>query len=312
MCKENALLSLLGRGDGTNSFIVNTSFKKKFLAEKNMPSKLVVEEVTTGYTHFKIQRISFTLEAGDIYGLLGRSGSGKSTIIKALLGILSTQNGRINFSNGNGGGLTVGYSPQYNALYPFLTLEENLHTFAKLHGVRNNDLHDRSKKLLTRLGLAGHEQKRIQKFSGGMGKRADLAVTLIHDPDVIVLDEPFTGLDVSLQQFIWKLLRELAAEGKIIIITSHLLEDLQKNCTDYGLVENGWYYGDEEIRKAINRNQGTLQTFLEGLFARDFKLEKENQQEQKPQTNISAKPARGTMPPEDVPKKRTVLVGRKR
>lgn len=300
-----------------------------------MPAKIVVEGVSTGYAHFQIRGINCVLDAGDIYGLLGRSGSGKSTIIKTLLGILPTQEGKICFSNGadagTSDGLTIGYSPQRNALYPFLTLQENLHTFAQLHKVSNNDFHDRSQKLLARLGLLGHENKRVKKFSGGMEKRADLAVTLIHDPDVIVLDEPFTGLDISLQQFIWKLLCELAKEGKIIIITSHLLEDLQKNCTDYGLVENGWYYGDEEIRKAINRNQGTLQTFLERLFAHDLTLEKNEQPVTKPKTtpasakdsapatkpvtffqsSTKSKPRKGVSPPDEVPKKRVVMVRRK-
>jgi ABC-type multidrug transport system ATPase subunit len=107
-----------------------------------------------------------------------------------------------------------------------------------------------------------------------MEKRVDLAVTLVHDPAVIILDEPFNGLDISLQRFIWELLQELAQQGKIIIITSHLLEDIQRYCTRFGLVENGVFYGNDALRDAVQRNRSaSLQSFLEQLFRKDLLME---------------------------------------
>jgi len=241
-----------------------------------MQLSLVADKVATGYDGFSINGIGFNLSGGDIFGLLGRSGSGKSTIIKAMLGQCKLKNGSIIFSaDGKETVLnpSVGYSPQRNALFPYLTVEENLMTYGKLYGMKQEAILGRTKMLLARLDLNKHRSKRITQLSGGMEKRADLACALIHDPDVIILDEPFNGLDVSLQGFIWQLLRELSKGGKIIIISSHFLEDIQRYCTKFGLVENGQWYDDSYLRTAIKKER-SLQLFLAKLFQRDLDMER--------------------------------------
>lgn len=228
---------------------------------------VTVNDITTGFKHFTIEGVTFSLKGGDIWALLGRSGSGKSTVLKTLLQQLEPKKGSITFSEES----LIGYSPQQNALFNYLSINENLEIFAQLNGVNKKDFLERKQQLLKRLDLKGHEEKLISKLSGGMEKRADLAVTLIHNPDIIILDEPFTGLDVSLQKFIWRILRELAQQGKIIIITSHLLEDVQRYCTVYGLIENHQFYGDTEIRKQLQKHEGSLEVFFETLFVRGKK-----------------------------------------
>jgi ABC-2 type transport system ATP-binding protein len=239
-----------------------------------MTINLIVEEVTTKYKNFVISNINFNIESGDILGLVGRSGSGKSTIIKTIVGLKKLDKGKI-ISKFNDQILDlqeiIGYSPQDNALFPLLTLEENIITFAKLHNVTKIDLIDRMNYLLKRLDLVNCKDKKINQLSGGMQKRCDLAITLIHSPKIIVLDEPFNGLDISLQKFIWNLLKELAKQGCIIIISSHLLIDIKKNCNKFGLVEKGIYYNSNQISNLmLNRNENNFENMLEKLFDEDL------------------------------------------
>lgn len=223
---------------------------------------------------FSITGISFLLHSGDIMGVIGRSGSGKSTIIKAIVGAIHTYDGKIELLDDTkiiDINESLGYSPQDNALYPLLTLEENIYTFGRLYGMKNTDIKVRMDMLLGRLGLANSKNKLITQLSGGMQKRADLACALIHDPKVIVLDEPFNGIDISLQMFIWNFITELSAAGKIIIISSHMLEDLQKHCNQFGLIEQGAYYDTIQIAKYFrDSKEKNLESFLTKVFSGDL------------------------------------------
>lgn len=235
-----------------------------------MDLKLVAENAVTGYPNFSVNNINFTLVSNDIFGLLGRSGSGKSTIINTIVKLLKIKEGTITiYVNGKESKAQkiIGYSPQKNSLYEFLTIEENLRTFARLYDIPNKDIDERIDNLLKRLDLFEHKHKRISQLSGGMEKRADLAITLIHNPAIIILDEPFNGLDISLQNFIWDFLKELASQGRIVIITSHLLEDIQKYCNKFGLIHNNKYHDTNEIKAELKkRNNISLERFLENLF----------------------------------------------
>jgi ABC-2 type transport system ATP-binding protein len=236
--------------------------------------RLVVKDLVVGTRTFKVSNISFDIKNRDILGLVGRSGAGKSTLIKAIVGMKKPKSGTITaYLNSKEISLSEikGYSPQGNALYPFLTLEENLMTFGKLHKMKKNEINERMDYLLKRLDLEESKKKRINEFSGGMQKRADLAATLIHSPRIIILDEPFTGLDIALQKFIWGLLKDLSKEGKIIIISSHALGDIQKNCNEFGLIERGYYYGTEQVMKTIKSLKGeSLENYLERVFEMDL------------------------------------------
>ncbi len=231
---------------------------------------LKAENLAISYGKFKITDVDFKLKGGDVMGLVGRSGSGKSTIIKCLLGLKTPNSGSIQlFSDNSKVSLKryIGYSPQENSLFPFLTLEENLRTFGNLYNLTRKSMEEQMTFLLKRLDLEKSRHKRIAEMSGGMQKRADIAVSLLHSPKVVLLDEPFNGLDVSLQKFTWTLLKELAQEGKIIIVSSHMLSDVQKNCNEFGLVEGGKFYNTKQLIQNIKLNKfSNLSLFLEKLF----------------------------------------------
>ncbi len=233
-------------------------------------TNLVVKGVSISYRHFKLSHITFILGEGEIMGLVGGSGSGKSTVIKSLVGIKLPDSGSIRFML-KGKEMPIndylGYSPQQNSLFPYLTVEENITTFAKLFKVDNYEMHNRMDALLKRLNLDKHRDKKINELSGGMKKRVDLAVTLISSPKIIILDEPFNGLDISLQKFIWELLIELKSQGKIIIVSSHMLTDIRKNCNKFGLVHNGYFYNTENIDESLKTsNHHSFESFLGSLF----------------------------------------------
>jgi ABC-type multidrug transport system ATPase subunit len=238
-------------------------------------SKLVVKGVGISYKAFSLSHISFNLNQGEILGLVGGSGSGKSTIIKALVGIKLPDSGSVKFTiKGKEMPLNdyLGYSPQQNSLFPFLTVEENIQTFAKLYKVDSYTAYNRMDALLKRLNLSNHRSKRINQLSGGMKKRVDLAVSLIHSPKFIILDEPFNGLDISLQKFIWDLLLELKEKGKMIIVSSHMLSDIRKYCSKFGLVHKGYFYNTEQIDESLKTSKHhSFESFLGNLFEKSMK-----------------------------------------
>ncbi|MAF50968.1 MAG: hypothetical protein CMH64_02650 [Nanoarchaeota archaeon] len=231
-----------------------------------------IKNLEVSYKNFNISGINLKLQNGDIIGLLGRSGCGKSTLIKALLGIKDPLVGEMQFLVDNKPTPIkefVGYSAQHNSLYPFLTVEENLMTFGRLQNVKKSEIETRTKYLLKRLDLYNSREKRITQLSGGMAKRADLAVALIHNPSILILDEPFSGLDVSIKNLIWNMIQEFAKEGRIVIVSSHSLADVQKYCNKYGLIINGLFYSTNQLIRAINNTkEKSFELFIEGLFKR--------------------------------------------
>jgi len=231
-----------------------------------MANVLKVEDLITSYKNFSVKDVNFTLKSGDVFGLIGSSGAGKSTVIKTILGVKKADIGKVSFSvDGRDDKIAgcVGYSSQGNALFPYLTLEENIMTFGKIYGLGKREIKTRMNLLLKLMKLENAKKKRITELSGGMMKRADLIIALIHEPKVLILDEPFAGLDIALVNFLWKTIKYLAGQGRIIIISSHSLADIKKNCTQIGFIVDGIYYSYEQLMKKTGRTRNDP---LENLF----------------------------------------------
>ena len=190
-----------------------------------------------------LKGVSFDVPQGGIFGLLGPNGSGKSTTMKLLLGLLHPTSGHVSILGKSPRHVAtrkrIGYLPEESQLYEQLTAKETLRFYGGLFGLKRNDIRERSKALLDMVGLAHAADRPVGEFSRGMARRIGLAQALINDPDLLILDEPTAGLDPIGCRQIKDLLRALAERGKTILLSSHLLADVQDVCDRIALLHNG-------------------------------------------------------------------------
>ena len=172
----------------------------------------------------------------EIIGLVGRSGSGKSVLIKILIGFLSNDSGEIKIDQTIKN--KIGFSMQNNSIYEYLTVKQNLNYFSKIYGISRKTRKIIIPEIIRKLGLQEFEKVLVSKLSGGTKKRVDIACALLNDPEVLILDEPFLGLDPELVNKLASFILELNKRGKTIIISSHGLEELKRICSRFMLVKD--------------------------------------------------------------------------
>ena len=186
--------------------------------------------------------VSFDVVPGVITGLLGPNGAGKTTLLRIMLGVLSPDRGEVRYD-----GRPVdeedrrrwGYMPQERGLYPGMPAGDQVVHFGRLHGLSRRDATSRAQALLEELGLEDRWSDRTDKLSGGMQQRLQLATSLVHDPAVIVLDEPFNGLDPVAVASLSETLRQRARNGRTVLFSSHQLDLVQDLCEDIAMVDRG-------------------------------------------------------------------------
>jgi ABC-2 type transport system ATP-binding protein len=194
---------------------------------------------------FVLNNFSLNVVDGEVLGLIGRSGSGKSTVLKILVGMTDIDGGIIYFNGVNVAmNLKVlrretGFATQENMLIEELSIWENSLYFGKLYGLGIKNIKARFRGLINLLDLSGFENFTIRQLSGGMQKRANLLVALIHSPRLLILDEPTAGLDNILRESLWSYIHQINREGTTIFITSHLLEEIEKNCDRIAIMKSG-------------------------------------------------------------------------
>jgi len=186
--------------------------------------------------------VSFTVVPGVITGLLGPNGAGKTTLLRIMLGVLSPDSGTIRYDGrpvGDEDRRRWGYMPQERGLYPGMPAGDQVVHFGRLHGLSRSDATSRARALLEELGLEDRWEDRTDKLSGGMQQRLQLATSLVHDPEVIVLDEPFSGLDPVAVVSLSETLRQRARIGCTVLFSSHQLDLVQDLCEDIAMVDRG-------------------------------------------------------------------------
>jgi len=204
--------------------------------------------------------VSFTVEPGEIFGLLGPNGAGKTTTIRMMLDIFEPDAGTIRVF---GGGLDlskkrrIGYMPEDRGLYKDQKLEPTLVYLAALKGLDEKTARERLGTWLDRLELAEHRQKKVQELSRGMQQKAQIIATLLHDPDLIVIDEPFSGLDPVSTRLVKQILEEQRQAGKSVLMSTHQMHQVEALCDRIVLINDGQtvlYGGVREIKRNFAGN----------------------------------------------------------
>ena len=191
-----------------------------------------------------VDGLSLEIRRGEVFGLLGPNGAGKTTTINIALGQLSPDAGTIEI---DGAGSPAdpevrrrfGVAPQSLALYDELTGEENLRFFGRLYGLRGAALARRLEQLLDLVGLRDRRGGLVKTYSGGMKRRLNLAVALVHDPPLLLLDEPTVGVDPQSRNAIFDLVGQLHADGRTIVYTTHYMEEAERLCDRVGIIDHG-------------------------------------------------------------------------
>jgi len=204
-----------------------------------------ISKIYKGATEFAVNGISLTINKGEIFGLLGTNGAGKTTIFSMLCGLFSPTSGNL-FINGLSVRTQIpeikkhiGVVPQDIALYPTLTAKENLSFFGKMYGLKGNDLKKSIENWLKIFNLSKHSDKKIKTYSGGMKRRVNLIAGILHNPKLLLLDEPAVGIDARSRLEIMQELKKINQSGTTIIYTSHYLEEAEKFCTDIAIIDRG-------------------------------------------------------------------------
>ncbi len=192
-----------------------------------------------------VDGISLEVEAGAFFGLLGPNGAGKTTTINAIVGLCAITGGSIELfghdvvTDWRAARVTVGLAPQEYNFDRYLNIRDVLIYQAGYYGLRGPAVRRRADALLERFDLAGKAKEPYTRLSGGMKRRLTLARAMIHEPRLLILDEPTAGVDVELRIELWAFLRELNAAGTTIVLTTHYLEEAQELCDRIGIIESG-------------------------------------------------------------------------
>lgn len=206
---------------------------------------VVAEQLTRKFGKFTaVDHISFTVARGEIFGFLGPNGSGKTTTIRMLLGLLHPSNGKASVlgfdvaRHADDVKRNVGYMSQKFSLYNDLTVIENLKFYGRAYNVWGKELGERQRQVLELVELTGHEKTLTANLAGGFKQRLALATAILHRPQLVFLDEPTAGVDPVVRRDFWKLLYRLAAEGTTIFVTTHYMDEAEQ-CHRLAFIHNG-------------------------------------------------------------------------
>ena len=238
-----------------------------------MTDALVLEGLTKVFVKPAVDHLSLTVRAGELYALLGPNGAGKTTTLRMVAGLLKPTSGSIRvfgvdaLADPAGAKQLIAWAPDEPMLYDRLSPMEYLEFVAGLWGVAPAEGRARAEALLKLLGLWDNRDQRCETFSRGMKQKAALAGALVHDPKMLILDEPLTGLDAAVARQVKDLLQERVQGGGTVILTTHILEVAERIADRIGIIKDGKLLAEgtlQELRDRAGEREGTLEdVFLE-------------------------------------------------
>ncbi len=238
-----------------------------------MPYAIEIKDIHKNYKGAwapALDGFSFFVKKNNIVGLLGPNGAGKTTCFNILCGIVKPDSGTAHIAGKNCStdiaaiGAVMGMVPQQIALFGNLTANENFDYIGRLYGLDKNLIATRKKYLLERLGLDNHADKRVNAYSGGMKRRANIIASLLHEPDLLLLDEPTAGVDVQSRAMILDFLNEYRQRSKTILYTSHLMDEAEQICDEVVIIDGGKYITGGPPKNLIAETAGCRR--LEDVF----------------------------------------------
>ena len=223
-----------------------------------------------------VDDVSLRLENGETLGLLGPNGAGKTTTVSILCGLTTPDRGTVSVDGQPLGGDTspgkrkIGLVPQDLALYEELSARDNLQFFGALYGLAGAGLEAALASALELVGLADRAKDRVKVFSGGMKRRLNLAAGLLHDPDILLLDEPTVGVDPQSRNAIFDNLEQLKSRGKALLYTTHYMEEAQRLADRIVIIDHGKVIANDTVA-GLTRGGGTLESVFLGLTGRSLR-----------------------------------------
>ena len=213
-----------------------------------------------------VNNVSFTVEQGEIFGLIGPNGAGKTTTIRMMMDIVKPESGEINILGKSLNGNTknrIGYLPEERGLYRKMAVRQSLVYLASLKGMGIRLARSRAEELLQRVDMLPHGKKKIEELSRGMGQIIQFLATIIHDPQLLILDEPFAGLDPVNTQLLKEIILELRSQGRAIILSTHMMNEVEALCDRILMINKGRtvLYGELAEIKSRYRNNSVFLEF---------------------------------------------------
>jgi len=217
-----------------------------------------------------VDGISFEIKPHEVFGLLGPNGAGKTTTVNMAVGLIKPDSGMVELS-GVGSPKNpkvrakIGVAPQMLSLYDDLSAKENLECFGKVYGLSGESLQERVAWSLDFVGLSERKNDYVKKFSGGMKRRLNLAVALVHNPEYLILDEPTVGVDPQSRNAIFENIEQLKKEGCAIIYTTHYMEEAQRLCDRVGIMDHGKLLALDTVDALIKQHGGNSVVIVENV-----------------------------------------------
>lgn len=229
---------------------------------------LKVENLVKNFGDLRaVDHVSFEIEDGSILGMIGQNGSGKTTIFRMILDFLTPEGDGVVLWNGKK--ITekeyniIGYLPEERGLYETMTIEQQIMYFAQLRGMNKKDIQDRTDEWMAKFNVKGKKTDKIKTLSKGNQQKVQLISTLIHEPKLVILDEPFSGLDPVNAEYLERGIIELKEKGSAIIFSSHNMNNVEEICDSLVMIHHGkqlLYGGVQEVRESFGRTQLYLET----------------------------------------------------
>lgn len=232
---------------------------------------LEVKQLTKRFKEFEaVKNVSFSVRKGESFGLLGPNGAGKTTTIQMISGLFPPSSGGIQIAGidmvrqpKQGQGL-LGIVPQEIALYQQMSARENLSFWGRMYGLSGSHLQERIKEVLDIIGLTDRASEKVETFSGGMKRRVNIGAAILHNPELLIMDEPTVGIDPQSRSHILETVKRLNAEGVTVIYTSHYMEEVEYLCEKIGIMDQGEFITSgtiSELRETIGDRSRIVMNF---------------------------------------------------